>query len=81
MKTMVRLASAICMVLSAAMPAASILVLYNLRNMVARLIAIVLMSLVFSLIMTLVTSKKADVFISVTAFSAVLVVFVGGVQV
>ena len=81
MKTLVRLASAICMILSAALPAISILVLYNLRHTVARLAAIVVMSLVFSLVMTLVAQKKADVFISVAAYSAVMVVFVGSANV
>jgi hypothetical protein len=77
MTTLVRLASAICMVLSATLPAAAILILCNLRSMVARLIAIVLMSLACSVIFGLVASRKADCFLFAVAFSAVLVVFVG----
>lgn len=45
--------------------------------MLARLVAITVMSLVFSLVMTVVAQKKADIFTSTTAFAAVLVVFVG----
>jgi hypothetical protein len=76
MKTMVRLASAVCMVLSAALPAAAILMLSHVKSLTGRLVGIVMMSLVFALIMVVVTRRKADVFISVTAFSAIMVVFV-----
>lgn len=76
-KTLILFGNVICMLLSAVMPALAILVLYNMQSMMSRLIAIVLMSLMFSLIMTVVSSRKADVFMSTTAFAAVLVVFVG----
>ena len=81
MKIMIRIAGAVCMLLSAALPAIAILVLYSIRNVVGRLIAIVLMSLLFAGVMTLVTSRSSDVFIAVTAFSAVLVVWVGSANV
>jgi hypothetical protein len=77
MKTMILLGNLTCMLLSAVMPALAILVLYSVHSMMSRLIAIILMSLAFSLIMTVVSSRKADIFMSTTAFAAVLVVFVG----
>lgn len=74
---MVWIANLLCMVLSAVIPALSILILYNVNSILGRLVAIVVMSLVFSLIMTVVAQRKADIFMSTTAFAAVLVVFVG----
>ena len=77
MKTMVLLGDVICMILSAVLPALAILVLHNVDSMLARLVTISVMSLIFSLVMTVVAQKKADIFMSTTAFAAVLVVFVG----
>lgn len=77
MKTMVLLGNIVCMILSAVLPALAILVLYNVDSMLARLVTISVMSLIFSLVMTVVAQKKADIFMSTTAFAAVLVVFVG----
>jgi hypothetical protein len=77
MRTMVVFGSVVCMVLSAVLPALAILVLYNVHNIVSRLVVIILMSLLFSLVMTVVAQRKADIFMSTTAFAAVLVVFVG----
>ncbi|RMZ87433.1 hypothetical protein DV736_g5341, partial [Chaetothyriales sp. CBS 134916] len=68
-KHLVRLASAIYLILSAALPAASILVLASLHTMSSRLIAIILMALVFSAVMTIVAQKKADVFVAATTFT------------
>ncbi|RMD41506.1 hypothetical protein DV735_g3600, partial [Chaetothyriales sp. CBS 134920] len=76
-KHLVRLASFIHWILSAALPAASILVLASLHSMNSRLVAIILMALVFSAVMTVVAQKKAEVFVAATAFSAILVVWVG----
>lgn len=76
-KTMVLLGNMICMILSAVLPALAILVLYNVKSMLDRLVAIILMSLMFSLVMTVIAQRKADIFMSTTAFAAVLVVFVG----
>lgn len=69
--------NAICMLLSAVIPASSILVLFSVKSMAARLIAISMMSLVFSFLMNIIAQRRADVFMSTTAFAAVLVVFVG----
>jgi hypothetical protein len=77
MQTLLLVGNVVCMVLSAVLPALAIMVLYNVKSMVARLVAIILMSLVFSLVMTVIAQRKADVFMSTTAFAAVLVVFVG----
>ena len=77
MKTMVMLGNMICMILSAVLPALAILVLFNVKSMLNRLVAIILMSLLFSLVMTVIAQRKADIFMSTTAFAAVLVVFVG----
>ncbi len=77
MRGMVLLGNVICMILSAVLPALAILVLFNVKSMLSRLVAIILMSLVFSLVMTVIAQRKADIFMSTTAFAAVLVVFVG----
>ena len=77
MRGMVLLGNVICMLLSAVLPALAILVLFNVKSMMSRLVAIILMSLVFSLVMTVIAQRKADIFMSTTAFAAVLVVFVG----
>lgn len=74
---LVRVGNTICMLLSAVLPALSILVLVCVQSIAARLTAICLMSLVFSVIMSVVAQRRADVFMSTTAFAAVLVVFVG----
>jgi hypothetical protein len=74
---LVRIGNTVCMLLSAVLPALSILVLVCVQSMAARLTAICLMSLIFSVIMSVVAQRRADVFMSTTAFAAVLVVFVG----
>ena len=76
-ETLVYVGNTICMLLSAVIPALSILVLFSVRSMGARLIAISMMSLVFSFLMNIIAQRRADVFMSTTAFAAVLVVFVG----
>jgi len=40
-----------------------------------------MMSLIFSLVMNVIAQRRADVFMSTTAFAAVLVVFVGSANV
>ena len=77
MRVMVVLGNILCMMLSAILPALAILILYNVKSMISRLVTITLMSLVFSLVLTVIASRKADIFMSTTAFAAVLVVFVG----
>ena len=77
MKALMLAANVLCMVLSAVMPALSILVLFNVKSTFSRLVAVVLLSLAFSIVMTVVAQKKADIFMATTAFAAVLVVFVG----
>ncbi|KAJ9610840.1 hypothetical protein H2200_005617 [Cladophialophora chaetospira] len=76
-ETLVIIGNAICMLLSAVIPTSSILVLFSVKSMAARLIAISMMSLVFSFLMNIIAQRRADVFMSTTAFAAVLVVFVG----
>lgn len=80
-ETLVHVGNAICMLLSAVIPASSILVLFSVKSMAARLIAISMMSLVFSFLMNIIAQRRADVFMSTTAFAAVLVVFVGSANV
>ncbi|OAL26479.1 hypothetical protein AYO22_04217 [Fonsecaea multimorphosa] len=80
-ETLVQVGNTICMLLSAVIPALSILVLFSMRSMAARLVAISMMSLVFSLVMNVIAQRRADVFMSTTAFAAVLVVFVGSTNV
>ena len=72
------LGNLLCMVLSAFVPNLSIFVLYFLKSIVARLAAIIVFSLLFSLLMTFVVEgRRSDVWASTTAFAAVLVVFIG----
>jgi hypothetical protein len=72
------LGNIICMTLSALVPAASIVCLYFVKSMVARLAIVSGMSLLFSLVMTvIVQGRRVDVFAATTAFAAVQVVFVG----
>jgi hypothetical protein len=80
-KTLVHIGNAISMLLSAVIPASTILVLFSVKSMGARLIAISVMSLVFSFLMNIIAQKRSDVFMSTTAFAAVLVVFVGSTNV
>jgi len=71
-----------CMVLSSVIPTASIFVLYFVKSMIARLAVITAMSFLFSFIMTvIVRGRRVDVFAATTAFAAVQVVFVGGVNI
>ncbi|KIW93908.1 uncharacterized protein Z519_05223 [Cladophialophora bantiana CBS 173.52] len=80
-ETLVQVGNTICMLLSAVIPALSILVLFSVKSMAARLVAISMMNLVFSLVMNVIAQRRADVFMSTTAFAAVLVVFVGSANV
>lgn len=80
-EALVRAGNTICMLLSAVIPALSILVLFSVQSMAARLVAISMMSLIFSLVMNVIAQRRADVFMSTTAFAAVLVVFVGSANV
>ena len=80
-ETLVQVGNTICMLLSAVIPALSILVLFSVQSIGGRLIAISLMSLVFSVVMNVIAQRRADVFMSTTAFAAVLVVFVGSANV
>lgn len=80
-ETLVQIGNTMCMILSAVIPAFSILVLFSVQSIGGRLIAISIMSLVFSLVMNVIAQRRADVFMSTTAFAAVLVVFVGSANV
>lgn len=77
MKVLMTIANIVCMILSAVMPALSILVLFNVKSTLSRLVAVVLLGLAFSVVMMVVANKRADIFMATTAFAAVLVVFVG----
>ncbi|KAK4935878.1 hypothetical protein LTR10_023136 [Elasticomyces elasticus] len=80
-QTLVQIGNMFCMILSAVIPAFSILVLFSVQSIEGRLIAISAMSLVFSLVMNVIAQRRADVFMSTTGFAAVLVVFVGSANV
>lgn len=72
------LGNIICMILSALVPTASILSLYFVKSMIARLAIVAGMSFLFSFVMTvIVQGRRVDVFAATTAFAAVQVVFVG----
>lgn len=76
------LGNVVCMVLSSVVPIGSILCLYFVKSMVARLAVICGMSFLFSFIMTvIVQGRRVDVFAATTAFAAVQVVFVGGTNI
>jgi hypothetical protein len=77
MKALIVVANSICVLVSAIMPAVAILLLSKIQSTPSRLIAVVLLSLAFSIVVAVVAQKKADIFMATTAFSAVLVVFVG----
>jgi hypothetical protein len=72
------LGNIICMILSALVPSASIICLYFVSSMIARLVVVSGMSFLFSFVMTvIVQGRRVEVFAATTAFAAVLVVFVG----
>ena len=71
----------ICTVLSSAIPSSSIVVLYYIQNMPIRLVLIIALSTLFALVMSFVAhDRRYEVFAATTAFAAVQVVFVGGVN-
>lgn len=81
-KIFVAIGNTICMVLSSMIPIASIYTLYFLRGTIIRLVVITLMSFVFSFVMTvIVRGRRVDIFAATTAFAAVQVVFVTGINV
>lgn len=77
MKALILIGNTICMLLSATMPALAILVLFHVKSTLSRLVAVVFLSLAFSVVMTVVAQRKSEIFMATTAFAAVLVVFVG----
>ena len=65
-------------VLASMLPALGSLVLYLLKGMQKRILVIVLLTSVFSVVLTcLARVRRVDVFVATSAFAAVLVVFVG----
>ncbi|KIW81389.1 hypothetical protein Z517_04414 [Fonsecaea pedrosoi CBS 271.37] len=71
----------ICTVLSSVIPSISIVALYYIQNILARLLVIIALCTLFSLIMSFVAQgRRYEVFAATTAFAAVQVVFVGGVN-
>lgn len=71
----------VCTILSTAIPSSSILVLYFVENMLARLLIIIAFSLLLSLIMAFVShGRRYEIFAATFAFAAVQVVFVGSVD-
>lgn len=76
---LVVLANVVTTVVSSVIPCLSIIVLYYVQSMLARLISIAVFGAVFSLIMSSVSQgRRYEVFAASTAFAAVQVVFVGG---
>jgi hypothetical protein len=72
------LGNIVCMILSALVPSASIICLYFVSSMIARLAVVSGMSFLFSFMMTvIVQGRRVEVFAATTAFAAVQVVFVG----
>ena len=70
------------MLLASLLPVLSIFVLYYLERMLWRLVAITFFSLIFSVVMTFVVQgRRYDSFAATTAFAAVQVGFVGGIDV
>jgi hypothetical protein len=70
-----------CTILSTALPSSSILVLYYVQDMLARLIIIIVFSLLLSSVMALVSrGRRYEIFAATFAFAAVQVVFVGNVD-
>ena len=70
-----------CLVLSSIIPTLSIFLLYYIQRMLTRLVIIAVMSFIFSMIMmVIVGGRRADVYAASTAFAAVQVVFVGGIN-
>ena len=81
-QTFVTIGNLACMVLSSLIPTSSIFALYFIKSIVARLATITVTSLLFSFVMMVIAQgKRVDVFAATTAFAAVQVVFVGGVNV
>jgi hypothetical protein len=75
------LGNAICTIVSSVLPSFSIVLLYYVQDMRVRLMLIVALSTIFSLITGLVApGRRYEVFAATTAFAAVQVVFVGGVN-
>jgi hypothetical protein len=72
------LGNIVCMILSALVPSASIICLYFVSSMIARLAVVSGMSFLFSFVMTVILQgRRVEVFAATTAFAAVQVVFVG----
>jgi len=73
------LGNVICILLSSIIPSSSIVILFYLQSMRARLLLIIALSTLFSLTMSFVAQgRRYEVFAATAAFAAVLVVFVGG---
>lgn len=70
--------NAISTILSSVVPTMSIVALYFIQGPLARIAAIVVFSLLFSVILTVIAqAKRIDCFSATAAFAAVQVVFVG----
>lgn len=81
-KSFTCLGNTICMLLSSLIPTVSIFTLYLVTDTVARLVAIAMMSFLFSFVLTfIIGARRVEVFAATTAFAAVQVVFVGGVEI
>ena len=72
----------ICMLLSFAMPTASIFALYYVHSMLSRMLMVATFIFVFaSAMMFAVGSRRGEVFAATAAFAAIQVVFVGGINI
>jgi hypothetical protein len=80
-KSFVIFVNVMCLVLSSIIPTLSIFLLYYIQRMFTRLVILAMMNFVFSMVMmVIVGGRRADVYAASTAFAAVQVVFVGGIN-
>ena len=77
-----RAGNVLCILLSFGVPTGSIFALYYVQSQLIRLVMISAFNLLFAIAMVLMTEcRRAEVFGATAAFAAVLVVFVGGVNI
>ncbi|KAM5341168.1 hypothetical protein ACJ41O_015277 [Fusarium nematophilum] len=73
-----RLEEGVIVAISAVMPTAAILALYYIRSMLWRMLFVVLLTSLFSILMSLLTgAKRAEIFAATATFAAIEVVYIG----
>jgi hypothetical protein len=81
-RTFALMGNILCTFLASILPSSSIVILYFVESMRTRLLITVAFSTLFSLVMSIVApGRRYEIFAATTAFAAVQVVFVGGVNV